>query len=337
MVNVNEYGTPAVDNTSQESEQYAFIEADVTSDVLSSIGSYSWIRRGAVLESAALGNDVFVGFEAKMYSCTIGRKCLIASRSTIGSPRGVETRLGENVWVGAQAEIAGGVIIGNGAVIGAGAHVSEDVPEYAVVVGRPAHFLRWRHATMNSDGSSYRDLLYDVKQRLTREWRTQEREILLKRNFARRKSSFGSQCFLDADIRVGVGVTLGNRVVAIGRKIQDANKKLILDGGVEIGDNVVIGSDCLLEGGGKITIGADTRVGASVHIVSTTHDDGYLSLPLVAKPVGIGNGVIIGENAVILGGVTIGDGARISAGAVVIKDVPAYQISKGIIFSGQKT
>ena len=38
----------------------------------------------------------------------------------------------------------------------------------------------------------------------------------------------------------------------------------------------------------------------------------------------IGNDVWIGANAMILGGITIGDGAIIGAGAVVTKDIPPY-------------
>ncbi|ACT04362.1 CatB-related O-acetyltransferase [Paenibacillus sp. JDR-2] len=43
----------------------------------------------------------------------------------------------------------------------------------------------------------------------------------------------------------------------------------------------------------------------------------------------IGNDVWIGNNAIILPGVKIGDGAVIAAGAVVTKDVPAYAIVAG--------
>ncbi len=42
----------------------------------------------------------------------------------------------------------------------------------------------------------------------------------------------------------------------------------------------------------------------------------------------IGNDVWIGYNAIILSGVTIGDGAIIAIGAIVIKDVPAKKIKK---------
>ncbi|WP_136483226.1 CatB-related O-acetyltransferase [Vibrio sp. H11] len=47
-------------------------------------------------------------------------------------------------------------------------------------------------------------------------------------------------------------------------------------------------------------------------------------------PVEIGNDVWIGAHVFIKAGVKIGDGAIISAGSVVIKDVPAYSIVGGV-------
>lgn len=44
----------------------------------------------------------------------------------------------------------------------------------------------------------------------------------------------------------------------------------------------------------------------------------------------IGNDVWIGENAIVMGGLTIGDGAIVAAGAVVTKNVNAYEIVGGI-------
>lgn len=52
--------------------------------------------------------------------------------------------IGNDVWIGAGATILGGVRIGNGAVIGAEAVVAKDVPPYAVVVGNPAHVVKYR-------------------------------------------------------------------------------------------------------------------------------------------------------------------------------------------------
>lgn len=47
-------------------------------------------------------------------------------------------------------------------------------------------------------------------------------------------------------------------------------------------------------------------------------------------PANIGNDVWIGSHALIRGGVTIGDGAIIGAGAVVVKDVPPYAVVGGV-------
>jgi len=44
----------------------------------------------------------------------------------------------------------------------------------------------------------------------------------------------------------------------------------------------------------------------------------------------IGNDVWIGLNAIIMSGVTVGDGAVIAAGAVVTKDVASYEIVGGV-------
>jgi|WetSurMetagenome_2_1015567.scaffolds.fasta_scaffold487059_2 acetyltransferase-like isoleucine patch superfamily enzyme len=50
----------------------------------------------------------------------------------------------------------------------------------------------------------------------------------------------------------------------------------------------------------------------------------------IAKPIVIGNDVWIGMRALILKGVTIGDGAIIAAGSVVTRDVPAHCIVAGV-------
>lgn len=51
---------------------------------------------------------------------------------------------------------------------------------------------------------------------------------------------------------------------------------------------------------------------------------------LTKGPVTIGNDVWVGINATILSGVTIGDGAVVSACSLVVKDVPPYAIVGGV-------
>ena len=52
----------------------------------------------------------------------------------------------ENVWVGFEVIILPGVTIGKGAVIGCRTIISEDVPEYAVVVGNPSRIIKYLDA-----------------------------------------------------------------------------------------------------------------------------------------------------------------------------------------------
>lgn len=76
-----------------------------------------------------------------------------------------------------------------------------------------------------------------------------------------------------------------------------------------------------------IVIGEDVRVGSDVTIYQNvtlgSSDRGAGSYPT------IGDNVIIFANAVIVGRVNIGEGARIGAGAVVLKDVPAHATAVG--------
>jgi coenzyme F420-reducing hydrogenase beta subunit len=87
--------------------------------------------------------------------------------------------------------------------------------------------------------------------------------------------------------------------------------------------------------GVHITCGEYIKIGKNAHIAKDVIirdlDGHYIedSTYRTAKPVIIGDNVWIGYRAMILKGVTIGDGAIIAAGAVVTKDVPANSIAAG--------
>ena len=83
---------------------------------------------------------------------------------------------------------------------------------------------------------------------------------------------------------------------------------------------------------GGVTIGDDTLIASHVAITSLTHDPRaeLFSASQETRPVVIGRNVWIGTHAVILPGVTIGDGAIIGAGAVVTRDVAARTVVVGV-------
>lgn len=98
-----------------------------------------------------------------------------------------------------------------------------------------------------------------------------------------------------------------------------------------IGRHVFLNSGCKFQDQGGITIGDGTQIGHNVVLATLNHClDPAHRKDVIPAPVHIGRDVWIGANAVILPGVTIGDGAVIAAGAVVTKDVPENTVAGGV-------
>ena len=143
----------------------------------------------------------------------------------------------------------------------------------------------------------------------------------------------GRDCKIDGDASVDAtrspGVRLGDKVT-LNRYayVQGSN------GGVRLGDRVKVNNYAIINGTGGVDIGADTLIGPGVRIISYQHRYArgatIHSQPVDAQPIRIGCDVWLGANAIVLAGVTIGDGAVVAAGAVVREDVPAYTVVAGV-------
>ena len=99
---------------------------------------------------------------------------------------------------------------------------------------------------------------------------------------------------------------------------------------IHLGERNVINFGCLLDGRRyEIHIGNDVSIGPEATILTLGHDPQSPDFADRGGDVVIGERVWIGYRAIILPGVTIGDGAVVAAGAVVTKDVEQYSIVAG--------
>ena len=101
---------------------------------------------------------------------------------------------------------------------------------------------------------------------------------------------------------------------------------------IEVGDNLYIGSNCVILDHGRVTIGDNCIISPQVGIYTLAYPiearkrvAGYE----YAKPVTIGDNVWIGGGSIINPGVTIGNNVVISPGTVVNSDIPDNMLVAG--------
>lgn len=103
---------------------------------------------------------------------------------------------------------------------------------------------------------------------------------------------------------------------------------------VEVGNHTFFGRNCHVNAIERIRIGSHALFGPGCVIVDHNHgihpDLPVDEQPCVARPICIGSDVWCGAGAVILPGVSIGDGAVIGAQSVVTRDVPSMAVVAGI-------
>ncbi len=96
--------------------------------------------------------------------------------------------------------------------------------------------------------------------------------------------------------------------------------------GMELPVKTSVGSRLQIAHGFGLVVNVDTQVGSNVTLrQNVTVGNRGSGGP---SPI-LGDGVDVGSNAVIIGPVTIGTQAKIGAGAVVLRDVPAHAVAVG--------
>ncbi|WP_138275637.1 serine O-acetyltransferase [Rhodoluna limnophila] len=98
--------------------------------------------------------------------------------------------------------------------------------------------------------------------------------------------------------------------------------------GVEIHPGATVGRRVFIDHGMGVVIGETAIIGDDVLIYHGVTLGGRENITAKRHPT-IGNNVVIGAGAIVLGNITIGDGSSIGAGTIVTKDLPANSVVVG--------
>lgn len=99
---------------------------------------------------------------------------------------------------------------------------------------------------------------------------------------------------------------------------------------ISVGEDTIIGEGAVLDGRDKLTIGNHVDIASEVMIYNSEHDINHEKFQAISAPVTIHDYVFIGPRAIILPGVTLGEGSVVAAAAVVTKDVAPYAVVGGV-------
>ncbi len=124
------------------------------------------------------------------------------------------------------------------------------------------------------------------------------------------------------------GSTIGRRVVYYSGVFIFSGRTL------SVGDDVDFAKGVLITTDGGVTIGNRVLIGYGTYILSSNHrvpprPGRIFGSGHVKKPVVICDDAWICANCIVLPGVTIGEGAVVTAGSIVTKDVPAFSYVAG--------
>jgi len=100
--------------------------------------------------------------------------------------------------------------------------------------------------------------------------------------------------------------------------------------GIEIHPGATIGRRLFIDHGMGVVIGETAEIGDDVTIYQGVTLGGTSLSKGVKRHPTLANGVVVGGGAKVLGGFTVGEGARIGSNAVVVKEVPPGATAVGI-------
>lgn len=137
-------------------------------------------------------------------------------------------------------------------------------------------------------------------------------------------------CVLDAKSQRNPGIIIGEKCL-IGR---NTNISTGYKGYVRIGRNTIVGASSLLQGPGGIDIGENVLIGDHTVLNAGKHiyedpDLPILEQGITMEGISVGDDVWIGTGVIVTDGVTISRGSIIEPGSLVNTNIPPYSVARG--------
>lgn len=121
-----------------------------------------------------------------------------------------------------------------------------------------------------------------------------------------------------------LGMRIGRRVALF------SGSTIIRPERITIGDSSVVGFDCFLGGEAGLTIGSQVNISSYCIFLGGDHDLDSADFRPVHKPTVVEDYAWLATRVTVMGGVRIGRGAVVAAGAVVTRDVPPFHVVAGV-------
>lgn len=119
----------------------------------------------------------------------------------------------------------------------------------------------------------------------------------------------------------------------LGRRVRIKGGVSFFSAGTSFGDGSFVNFECFFDASAPITVGSHVQIGPRVMFITGSHEIGGSAkrgIGNTAAPITIGDGAWIGAGALVLPGVAIGAGCVIAAGSVVTDNTDADILYAGV-------
>jgi putative colanic acid biosynthesis acetyltransferase WcaF len=114
-----------------------------------------------------------------------------------------------------------------------------------------------------------------------------------------------------------------------GRVVVFPSASIVFPQKLSLAPRSMIGPNVAIYNLAPVSLGRGANVSQNCHLCAGTHDHSRWSMPLVAKPIVVGENAWLGADVFVGPGVSIGELCVVGARSVVVKDLPARTVCAG--------